>query len=96
MTDAAFDADRDERNLPFDEIRKIYDVVFDHDHYARIEGDGTQQDSYIDSMWEHAEQLVLSGRTAADILAAQEAAEYHDDNDEQLHEDTNLHSGLGY
>lgn len=96
---------RDERYLPLDEVRKIYDIVFDHEYYAEIEGNRAQEDSYIDSAWEHAEQLVISGRTAADILATREATlnpdettaeEYRYDSDDQLDEDTDAHSDLSY
>lgn len=97
MNDAAFDAYRD---LPLDEVQKIYDILFDRDYYAEIRGDGAREDSYIDSVCEHAEQLVISGRTAADILAAREAApnpeEDRYDDDEQLNEDTDFDSSLGY
>jgi hypothetical protein len=87
------------------ETQKIYDIFFDHDYYLEIVGDGAQGDSYIDSVWEHAEYLAMSGRTAADILAADELAhdreqtadeDYRDDDDERLDEDTDLHSGHGH
>jgi hypothetical protein len=42
-------------------------------------GDGAQEDSYSDSVWEHAMSIAMGGHTAADILAAREAAPNPDD-----------------
>lgn len=45
-------------------VRATYDELYDPAYYASIEGDGGKEDQYCDTVWEHAEQLIDTGRGA--------------------------------
>ncbi|HEY3896033.1 MAG TPA: hypothetical protein VGL88_11765 [Pseudonocardiaceae bacterium] len=47
-----------------DQVRGVYQHLYDPDYYAHIEGDGSQEDAYCDTVYEHAETLVAQGYTA--------------------------------
>ncbi|MGH3770198.1 MAG: hypothetical protein ACRDRW_02165 [Pseudonocardiaceae bacterium] len=58
--EAADEAEAAWRNARYAETRAVYNALFDHDYYGRIEGDGRAEDSYSDQIWEAAEGIAES------------------------------------